>query len=101
MHTLQGRGVPAGAVLDAREILEDPHLNQRDYFAEITEPDVGTFRYPGRPIRMSGPSATDWKRPSPRLGEHSGRILSGLLNVPDDRIAELEAQGIIGLLSTD
>ena len=101
MRTLQERGIAAGVALDAKEMLEDPHLNERGFFAEITEPDVGAIRYPGQPIRMSATPVTDWQRPSPRLGEHTHRILKGLLNTPDETISALEAEGVIGSLASD
>ena len=95
MRLLQERGIAAGAVVNAKELLEDPHLNERGYFAEIDEPDIGNIRYPGQAIRMSATPLLDWK-PAPRLGEHSRRILEDLLQLSEDIIYELEAQGVVG-----
>ena len=46
MKLLQEAGVTAGAVLDNAEMLSDPHLVERGFFASITQPDVGTHLYP-------------------------------------------------------
>ena len=96
MGKLQQRGVPAGAVLDGRDMLENPHLGQRGFFVNIDEPDVGPIRYAGQPIRMSATPSIDEHRPSPILGEHSRRILTELLQFSDKRVTELGEQGIIG-----
>lgn len=100
MEILQRRGIPAGAVLDARDMLRDPHLNERRFFAEITEPDIGLMRYPGQAIRMSAEPTADWKA-SPRLGEHSRGILGELLRLDERTIGVLEAKGIVGCWSAE
>ncbi len=100
MEVLQGRGIPAGAVLDAKDLLGDPHLNERGFFVEISEPDIGLIRYPGQAIRMSAEPAADWKA-SPRLGEHSRHILGELLRLDERRIGVLEAKGIVGCWSAE
>ncbi len=97
---LQGRGIPSGAVLDAKDLLREPHLNARRFFAEISEPDIGLVRYPGQAIRMSAEPAADWKA-SPRLGEHSRHILGELLRLDERRIGVLEAKGIVGCWSAE
>jgi crotonobetainyl-CoA:carnitine CoA-transferase CaiB-like acyl-CoA transferase len=38
---LQAGGIAAGAVLNNRQLLDDPHLGQRGFFVEIEEPDLG------------------------------------------------------------
>ncbi len=86
--------MPAGAVLNAPETLTDPHLSARGYWVEITEHEAGTFRYPGTPITIDGRRAENWT-PSPRMGEHNDEILSGLLGLGADVLAELRSGGVI------
>ncbi len=93
---LQARGIAAGAVLNNRQLLNDPHLGERGFFAEIEEPDVGVKRYPGQAIRMSADPPRDW-RPSPRLGEHTLETLGELLGMSDGHIEGLEARETIGV----
>ena len=94
MNLLQRRGIAAGAVLNGRELLENPHLNDRGYFADIEETEIGIKRYPGQAIRIGGTFQQTF-RPSPRLGEHTRRILKDLLDLQNDTIIDLEANGVV------
>ena len=78
MNALQAAGVPAGAVHRSVDMLDDPHLRDRDFFVTLDEPDVGRKTYPGQAIITSGLPKQDW-RPSARLGEHNEYILNNLL----------------------
>jgi crotonobetainyl-CoA:carnitine CoA-transferase CaiB-like acyl-CoA transferase len=94
MHRLQARGVAACAVLDARDLVEDPHLAARGFFVTITHPDAGTYPFPGQPIHLSETPAT-FRRPAPGLGEHNREVLGGLLGMTDAELEELHAAGVI------
>jgi crotonobetainyl-CoA:carnitine CoA-transferase CaiB-like acyl-CoA transferase len=94
MHRLQARGVAACAVLDARGLVEDPHLAARGFFVTITHPDAGTYPFPGQPIHLSETPAT-FRRPAPGLGQHNREVLGGILGMTDAQMDELHAAGII------
>ncbi len=94
MHRLQVHGVAACAVLDAKGMVEDPHLAARDFFVTITHPDAGTHPFPGQPIHLSETPAT-FRRPAPGLGEHNREVLGGLLGLTDAELDTLRARGII------
>jgi crotonobetainyl-CoA:carnitine CoA-transferase CaiB-like acyl-CoA transferase len=95
MHILQEAGVAAGAVLDNREIVEEPHLQARNYYAEIEQPGIGTHPYPGNPIRVSKTPRTTFL-PTPTMGEHNEYVLGELLSLSREEMAQLEKDGIIG-----
>ena len=45
----QDRGYPWGAVRTLDDIIEDPHLQDRDFFTRVEHPELGkAFTYPGR-----------------------------------------------------
>lgn len=94
MNELQAAGVPAGAVHSAADVHTDPHLRERGFFVRLTHPSAGTHDYPGQPIRFSQTPAV-FRSDAPLLGEHNQAILGGLLGYPEERIAEMQAEGII------
>lgn len=94
MALLQSRGVIAAQVSDGRDLVEDPQLAAREFWAELDHPDVGPMRYPGNPIRLSETPIT-YRRAAPCLGEHNTEILAGRLDLGSDEIAQLEADGVI------
>lgn len=91
---LQGHGIAACSVNDARDIVEHPHLQSRRFFAEIEHPDAGRHLFPGLPIKLSGTPAS-YERPAPGLGEHNEDILRGMLGLSTTEIEELRLAGII------
>ena len=93
---LQATGIAAGRAAKNYQLLADPHLDARNFFVEIDEPDVGKKTYPGQAIRMDGMDRASWI-PSARLGEHTGPILSQLLGMSPAQIADLERNETIGL----
>ena len=98
MTTLQNAGVPAGPVLDARDMLADPHLRARNYFETArhrSETGLGNREYVSRGWRMSN-SDVRIHKPAPMLGEDNGLILSDLLGLTEAQISQLEEAEAIG-----
>jgi len=95
MTRLQERGVIATQVSDARDLVEDPHLAARDFWAAIDQPDVGPRSYPGNAIRLSRTPVT-YRRPAPTLGQHNDEILGGELGFAAEEFARLRESGAIG-----
>jgi crotonobetainyl-CoA:carnitine CoA-transferase CaiB-like acyl-CoA transferase len=95
MHILQSVGIPAGPVLGTAEMYNDPHLQERGFFKEITHRETGTYRYPGMCFRFSRTPA-EVRIPAPCLGEHNEYVLKEILAVSSEEIAELEREKIIG-----
>jgi len=86
--------VPIAPVRDIREVLEDHHLNDRNYFIEIEDPQFGKLKYPQGAIRFSKtPSRID--RPAPRLGEHNEEIYLNGLGYSKAFLSELHQSGVI------
>lgn len=97
MRILQQAGVPAGAVLDPKEVLQEPHLRERGFWQLVEQgPEVG--KRP-QPMQMPAKFNQSWGGPlraAPRLGEHNEQILGELLGIPKDEIARLEEEKVIG-----
>ena len=95
MEILQKAGVAAGACLNAKEVLSNPHLEERECFWDVTSPDTGTFPLIGPIIKLSETPATLRLSP-PALGEHNEYVLGELLGLSAEEIASLREERIIG-----
>jgi crotonobetainyl-CoA:carnitine CoA-transferase CaiB-like acyl-CoA transferase len=95
MAGLQAAGVTAGAVSSAQDLLADPQLRARGFFETIGRPDLGTYDYLGIAWKMSRTPGRV-RMPPPRVGEHTAEVLRELLKMPDDEIAALERDGVVG-----
>lgn len=91
---LQGAGIPAGLVQNAREMLEDEHVRERGYFVQLEHAEAGLRWYDGPGWRMSE-SPVGLDRAAPMLGEHTFDVAMDLLGLSADEIADLVAEGVL------
>lgn len=94
-HRLQHLKVPAGAVLNGPELLQDPQLQARGFFLPQDRPGLGVKHYPNQPYRFRN-SAPQPNRRAPLLGEHLVEILTQQADLTDDEIAELIIDDVTG-----
>jgi crotonobetainyl-CoA:carnitine CoA-transferase CaiB-like acyl-CoA transferase len=93
-RALQRVGVAAFPSMTPRDLAGDPHLEARGFFARLPHPEVGTRQHAGIAWRLrDGPNGV--RAPAPCLGADTGAVLSELLGYSPERIAELEAAGIL------
>jgi crotonobetainyl-CoA:carnitine CoA-transferase CaiB-like acyl-CoA transferase len=72
---LLGGKVPFGPVLDAEEIMADPHFLQREMIVPVDYPELGrALEFAGVPVRMTETPGGIHRR-APRLGEHTEAVL--------------------------
>ena len=91
----QSRGVRLMPVNDAKDIVNDIHLNARGYFVDVEHPELGaTLKYPGPPFRLS---ETPWEisRRPPLIGEHNIEIYENELGFSKEELAILQAANVI------
>ena len=88
-----GAAVPAGAVRDTLELMNDPNFEERGIVQTIRHPAYDSFKMAGWPVRFNGkpPVVT----PSPLLGEHSAEVLRDWLGMSDEQVTKLQAEKII------
>lgn len=93
--TLQAAAVAAAVVADNRFLAdEDPHINQRGYFAELEHPEVGVKKHCGIPWKMSRTECAV-RAPAPCIGQHTEEILTQLLGYGHEEIEQLRALGAL------
>ena len=77
-HAGQQRRMLVMPVNNVRDLVEDAHLNHRDYFTAVEHPQLGTaLTDAGAPYALSG-TPLPARRPAPALGEHNAELLTGL-----------------------
>ena len=89
---LQAQGVCAGAVLTAADLVDDPHLKQREFLQTI-ERAGGLRTYAGRPFRVPGMSMAI--RHTADLGEHNEVVLREVAGLTQEEISALAQDGVI------
>lgn len=93
MDELAKADIPAGALLDIQDFIDDPQYAERNLVVEVEHPYRGKVKVVGFAPKMSE-NHIDYQC-SPALGEHNEEIYGGLLGFTDAEIAELKEKKII------
>jgi crotonobetainyl-CoA:carnitine CoA-transferase CaiB-like acyl-CoA transferase len=94
-HGGQKRGFNMGAIRAPDEVMQDPHLEDRGFWAEVEYPEIGkTFRHPG-PAGIFNDSPWQISRRAPLIGEHNEEILCGEMNLSRVELAILAEGGTV------
>ena len=87
-----GAAVPAGAVRDTLELMNDPKFVERGIIQSIQHP-TGPFKMAGWPVRFNGhPPPVS---PAPLLGQHSAEALRDWLGMSEEQVAALRSDKVI------
>ena len=92
LATLDQHRVPCGPVYDAKDMMNDPHFNDRGMFEQVEINDE-PLKIPAILPRLDDtPGATEWA--GPELGAHTDEVLKSL-GMTADQIDELKRNGVI------
>jgi len=93
MRLIGEAGIPASAVFDSLELLNDPSMAARGIMQTVEHPRLGTIKMPTWPVVFGGETAS--VEPAPALGEHSGDVLSSWLGLDATEIERLRGERVI------
>lgn len=87
------KGIPAGPILDVKQILSDPHVKEREMFVEMEHPTLGRITVNGCAIKLmdTKPSV---RTPAPALGQDNRAIFEGILGMSEERFNQLHESGV-------
>ncbi|MBU3871047.1 CoA transferase [Streptomyces sp. 4503] len=92
---LQERGIPAGAVQDGRDLVEqDPQLRARGFYVRAQHPVAGAFLHEGPPIRLTR-TPGGVRTAAPVLGADTDDVLRDVAGLPPERIRELREREVL------
>ncbi|MCM3322982.1 CaiB/BaiF CoA transferase family protein [Cytobacillus kochii] len=91
---LDEAGVPAGSIYSIKDIVNDPHYQNRNMIQEVPIDGIGTLKMPGIVPKLSKtPGEIKWA--GPNLGSHTEDVLMSELSLTKEQIAKLREKGII------
>lgn len=86
--------VPCGRINDMAQVFAQPQVQARGMKIGLDHPAAGPLPLVGSPLRFSD-TPVEYRRPPPRLGEHTDAVLGGLLGKSAQEIAALRAAGVV------
>ena len=81
-------------VLSMGEVIEDPHIKERNAFIDRNHPTAGPVKLLAPWIHMSKTPASI-RDDSPAIGQHTDEVLGKLLGLNNAELSELRAEGIV------
>jgi len=94
MKIIGEAGVPAGAVFDTKELLEDASFKERGFMQTYDHPVYGKVTMPTWPVRFDGDLVK--VKSAPALGQHNADVLGNWLGINEKEVEALKAEGILG-----
>ncbi len=92
---LQKAGVPAAPMNRVVDLLTDPHVVHRGFFRTVSHPHVAVpMPHEGHPGRFEGIGDVPFA-PAPIPGEHTRRVLAGVLGLDERHIEQLVRDGVV------
>ncbi|MGO9058932.1 MAG: CaiB/BaiF CoA transferase family protein [Candidatus Binataceae bacterium] len=91
---LQAAGVAAIPTMSSKDLAEDPHLAQREFFPDVEHPEVGRRIHTGVPWTMSR-TPCRVQRAAPLFGADTDEILHRVLGLTSAEIQRLRASGAL------
>ena len=92
LDALHGIGVPSAKVASVADLVEYPHLTQRNRILEMQHPRAGKVPMQGFAVGF-GQSPMRLRHPPPMLGQHTSTILEEWLGMTPDEVERLRAGG--------
>ena len=91
---LREAGLPCGPINTIPDVFEHPQAEARGLALETEHPSAGPVRVTGFPYKLSQTPA-EMRQPPPLLGQHTGEVLTELLNYSAEEVAALRERGAI------
>lgn len=91
---LDGKGVPAGKIYRADDMLTDPHFAAREALVKVAHPEFANLVMQSVFPKLSGtPGEIAW--PGPAIGAHNDEIYGELLGIGSAEMGALREEGVI------
>ena len=82
-------------VTDAKDVMESPQFNAREFFVQVEHPELTeTINYPGLPMKVSGFPYRPQRR-APLVGEHNEEVYIRELGFSREELARFKASQVI------
>ena len=78
---------------DARDLADDPHLNEVGYFAEFEHPVIGKYKDIAAPVYLNETPGV-MRSSAPLLGQHTAEILHSV-GLGEAELSFLRTDGVI------
>jgi formyl-CoA transferase len=94
LEALEPAGVPVGPINNLAQVFADPQVQARGMKVEAPHPLAGKVPMVASPMKLST-TPVEHRTAPPTLGQHTGEILTALLGLTEQEIAQLRERGVL------
>jgi crotonobetainyl-CoA:carnitine CoA-transferase CaiB-like acyl-CoA transferase len=94
MTAFEEAGAAIAPIYDIEQLMNDPQVEALEAITTVEDEDLGPLRMQNLMFRLSDTPGTI-RFPGRRLGQDNDRVYSERLGLDPERVAELQAQGVI------
>lgn len=91
----ESNSIPSGPINSMDKVVENKQLQARNMFVEVNDDVAGNTKVAGNAIKMSTIPEETTREPAPKVGEHTSEILNKYLGYDEEKIKQLNIDGII------
>jgi len=91
---LEPAGIMCGPVNNIAQVVNDPHVQEREMIVEVEHPRVGKLKVTGTPMKFNR-TPCKIEKACPDVGEHTMEILCGMLGMSPEDVEKLRKEGAI------
>ena len=78
LSALENAGIPCGPINTLDKVFAEPQVEAREMLIHMQHEEIGNLKLVGSPLKLSD-TPVNYRRPPPRLGEHTEEVLKGLM----------------------
>jgi formyl-CoA transferase len=93
MLQVGGASIPACAVFDTMELMNDKSFDERGIMQVMQHPSYKPYKMPAWPVRVDGKPPR--VKASPILGQHTDDVLTSWLGLSEAEVKSLHGDGIV------
>ena len=94
VKTMQGGGIAASVVANAKDLAEDTQLLHRKHYEVLEHSEIGPTSYENFAIRLSKTPGRP-RAAAPCLGEHNASVCTEILGLSDEEFVQLLVEGVL------
>jgi len=91
---LDPAGIMCGPVNDIAQVVNDPHIVEREMVVEVDHSRAGKLKVVGTPMKFSR-TPCKIEKASPDVGQHSMEVFNGMLGISIQEIEDLQKNKVI------
>ncbi|MGH7964385.1 MAG: CoA transferase, partial [Candidatus Binatia bacterium] len=80
--------------MNSKDLADDPHLNERGFFARLPHPEIGVRTHSGIPWHLEN-APNGVRSPAPLLGHDTDYVMRDLAGYSAEEIARLKEEKVL------